>query len=473
MTLLRESRLGLLLVGLLAGCARFDSRPLVASHTAAEFDSRSLDDRELKAFLEKNLKRELVEWPVKSWDFEELTLVAFYYHPSLDVARAQWGVAKAGIQTAGGRPNPTVGVTPEYAFNPDKGVSPWLATLNVDIPIETAGKRGYRIARAEHLSESARLNLAASAWQVRGNVRKSLLDFTAASRRAALLQEQLEAQQQLVQLLEQRLQAGAVAAPEVIPARAALLKTTVDLSEAKRLSAEARARFAEALGLPLKAIEGAAFAFDLNPSAEAARALTSGELRQQALQSRPDILGALAEYAASQSALQLEIAKQYPDVHLGTGYQFDQGEHKWSLGLTAEIPVLNRNQGPIAEALAKRAEAATRFLALQAKVIAEIDRAVANQSAAREQFRSSETLVETQRKAFDALQAAFKAGGADAVAVNGAQIELSAGALAMLDAQIKTRQALGHLEEALQIPFDALNSVERGRDAQARKEKQP
>ena len=72
--------------------------------------------------------------------------------------------------------------------------------------------------------------------------------------------------------------------------------------------------------------------------------------------------------------MKLEIAKQYPDAHLGTGYQFDQGENKWALGLSVEIPVLNRNQGPIAETEAKRGEAAARVLALQARIVGEVDR---------------------------------------------------------------------------------------------------
>ena len=37
-----------------------------------------------------------------------LTLAAFYYHPSLDVARADWREAAGGIVTAAERPNPTV-----------------------------------------------------------------------------------------------------------------------------------------------------------------------------------------------------------------------------------------------------------------------------------------------------------------------------------------------------------------------------
>ena len=60
--------------------------------------------------------------------------------------------------------------------------------------------------------------------------------------------------------------------------------------------------------------------------------------------------GALADYAASQSALQLEIAKQYPDLHLGPGYELDQTDNKWSLGISLDLPILNHNQGPVAEA---------------------------------------------------------------------------------------------------------------------------
>ena len=88
------------------------------------------------------------------------------------------------------------------------------------------------------------------------------------------------------------------------------------------------------------------------------RDLTEPEVRRQALLNRADVRGALAEYAASQSALQLEIANQYPDVHLGPGYGWNTGnagDNEWTLGVTLDLPVLNHNQGPVAEAKAKRA----------------------------------------------------------------------------------------------------------------------
>ena len=123
----------------------------------------------LRAFIETNAPELAKEWPRPSWDIAGLTLVAFYYHPSLDVARAQAGVAEASVITAGGRPNPVVSLSPEYNFNPAGGATPWIATIQFDVPIETAGKRGLRLSRAERLSEAARLRLGTVAWGVRCN----------------------------------------------------------------------------------------------------------------------------------------------------------------------------------------------------------------------------------------------------------------------------------------------------------------
>ena len=221
--------------------------------------------------------------------------------------------------------------------------------------------------------------------------------------------------------------------------------------------------------MTVKAIKGAVFESRLPLSPDAGKELTTAEARQQALLSRPDILAALAEYAASQSALQLEIAKQYPDIHLGTGYQFDQGEHKWSLGLTAEIPVLNRNQGPINEARARREESAARFVALQARVIAEIDRALAARTTALEQVTRQSQLTQLAREQTASVQALFKAGAANKLELASAELEASSSDLVHLDAQIKVEQAVALLEEALQRPLEAWPSLEQGRTARVGK----
>lgn len=441
------------------GCAHFQPRPIAPSETAASLEGRTLDDPAFKAFLGKNLHRAFEEWPLKSWDFESLNLAALYFNSSLDVARAQWQVALGGTKTAAARPNPTLNAVPGYDFSATDGLSPWIPAVTFDLPIETAGKRGYRKAEARHLSESARLNIAATAWQVRSNLRSSLIDFSAARKRETLLQNQRSAQEKIAVALDQQFQAGAISRAELTLARIALDKIRLDLADAQQVRVEARVRIADSIGVPAKALDRVELIYDLASRSSDARVWMSDAVRSQALQTRADILGALAEYSAKQSALQLQIAKQYPDLHLGPGYQFDQGDHKFSLSVTAELPVLNQNQGPIAEAEARRSEAAARFLALQSKIISEIDRAVAIYQVAQENLSTLESLAASQKKRSEIVEAQVKAGAADQIEFLNSQIELTAAQLLQLNGQIKLHQAIAALEDAVQRPIDTMQPM--------------
>jgi len=447
-------------LGVLGGCAThpYEARPLAPEHTAAARSARAMQDEGLHRFLTKNLGRELSAWPLPTWDFETLTWVAFYCQPSLEVARAQWDVARSAIQTAAARPNPTLTVTPGYDTN-STGTSPWFPAINVDFLLETARKRGHRTAVEQANAEEARLNVLASAWQVRSELRRDLLDLAAAERKAALLHQQAGMQQELLTLLEQRFNAGMIAAFEVSVARTALVKAEVAAADAGRQAPLARNRVAEVLGVPLAALEGVKFDDLL---AAPGPALTPTELaaaRRQSLQSRADVLGALAHYEASQAALQLEVAKQYPDFHLGPGYQYDLGENKWSLAVALELPLFNRNQGPIGEAEARRRQAAAEFTAAQAKAIAEIDGAAAAQSAAAAQLVHLRQLQAELQKQAALVQARLDAGDADRVELQNVRIDLAGSDATFLDAEAGAALAAGQLEDALQVPFHNLSAV--------------
>src|SRR5262249_54268493 len=137
---------------------------------------------------------------------------------------------------------------------------------------------------------------------------------------------------------------------------------------------EARAALAAAIGTSTAALEAIEVAYDLDAPPAGLEEL-GGEARRSALLGRSDLLAMLAEYDAAEQDLRLELAKQYPDLHVGPGYEFDQGANKWGLALSLELPVLSQNQGAIDEAVARRAEVAVRFEARQAQVIREVDTA--------------------------------------------------------------------------------------------------
>jgi len=118
------------------------------------------------------------------------------------------------------------------------------------------------------------------------------------------------------------------------------------------------------------------------------------------------------------------------------------------------LPVLNQNQGPIAEAKARCEEAAARFTELQAKVIGEIDRAVAVHRVAREQLATSGLLLVAERQRQQSVEAQLKTGAADQLDMLNAQLELGVATLAQLDGEAKMQQSLGALEDALRRPMD-------------------
>jgi len=437
------------------GCAHFDPKPVSAEANADKLENRSLTNADLQAFVSTNLGKPA---PSAAWGLDALTWAAFYNHPSLDVARAQLLVAQGGEVTAGQRPNPVLTVSPQYNIT-TLTPSPWLVTATLDVPIETAGKRGHRRAHAANLTEAARLNIAAVAYKVRSDLRAALVDVITTEARNQIIQQQLSIQQDLVQRMDQQFRAGAISGVEGLPMRLALERARLDAADAQRLATDARSRLAEALGLPLRALADVSLQFDVNDPLPHVQNLTAAEIRREALLSRPDILGALADYRATESALRLELAKQYPDIHLQPGYEFDQGDNKWGLGLGIDLPVLNQNQGPIAEARARREESAAKFNALQAGVLAEIDRAIA-------QFRTTQTnsvllrsLAETANRRERSADEQFKSGAIDQTEVLNARLEAVSARLIQLDGQQKFQQAVGALENAVQRPLDLPRSM--------------
>ena len=429
----------LCIITLTVGCASFDPKPLAPSLTAAAFETRMLDNPYLKQYIEESLHYKLEPWPPKAWDFLTLTTVAFYYHPDLDVARAQWEVAKAGVITAGARPNPGISLVP-YEAN------------TLAVPIETAGKRSYRIAHAQYLSEVSQHNLVTVAWQVRNRLRTSLLNLYGTIKTKDILSRQLEAQEEMSRLLEQRLAVGEASRFDLTQAHIARDNTRLSLQEAQKQIAERRVQLSDALGLPVRALEGIDIAFDFveQPSLP----LSYQEVRSQALLNRSDILVAIAQYEASQAALQLEIAKQYPDFNFGPAVLWNGITIQWTLNFATSLPIFNRNKGPIVEAEARRTEMAERFVSVQAQVIKEIDQSLAWYLSALQKLEIANSLFSTQKKQLQTIEAILKVGGVDQMALLGAKLEVSSSELSYLDSFLKTQQSLSMLENSIQKPIN-------------------
>ena len=434
-----------------AGCQPYLPKSLDPQATAIHFGKRRLDDPQLRAALVSSGHwSRSRSWPPSPWKLRELQGAALFYHPEIAVAKAKAATAQAGIQTADTRPNPTLSFAPELG-NPGGGVTPWVLGFALDVPLETANKRGERTAQAQAVANAAALSIADTAWTVSSGVRAALLDLESANRRLEVLETQRENDAALVTMVIERVKAGEAPRTDLAIYQTQQSRNSIDLADARSKLDAARAKLADALGVPAISISNTPVSFGALDHFPAAP--TERSLRKAALIRRSDILGALEDYAATDASLRLEIAKQIPDLHLNPGYIFDQGQSKWALGIGLTLP-LDRNRGPIREASAKRDEAAAVFERLQIGIRGELDQALAAYNADRQRLREVESLVTSQAQQLDDAARLSKAGEGDRLAENAARSLVLQAKLARIEALSQAQQSLGRLENSARISFD-------------------
>ena len=439
---------------LLDGCVRYQPRPLSAENAATALAARSLRDAGLKRFMTQNLGHEPASWPLPQWDLGALTLAAWYFHPDMAVARAQVAAAQADKKAAGERPNPDFSFTPEYTGNPG-GLSPWTLGFALDWPLETPGKRAGRLAAAAAGEKSADYQLASTAWSVRSRLRAALVSLWAAQQTEKWTDRRLADESASFALLEKQLTAGEIAAVELAQAHTTLEQARLAAEDARRQRRLARVAVAQALGLPGSALAETPLDFGCLAGEPSPAGLPpADELQKMALQTRPDILAALAEYEAAEANLRLEIARQYPDFHLGPGYTWDQGAKRWSLGVGFTLPVFNRNRGAIAQAEANRTAVRAKFDVLQTSVLGALENARAGLQSAEESLRTADELERQQQARFAAAQACFSAGEIGRLEFLQSSGQYDEAVLDHLNSLAQAQAAFAALQDAVQRPLD-------------------
>lgn len=438
----------ILVCSLLASCATYQPKPLDPVRLAQRFDQRSLADPALRAYIARESGQPL---PAR-WDAHTLTLAAGFFNPALAIAQAQQQAAQGSLQTAGARPNPTLAFPFEYELNHRDGGHPYTTGPALSWPIETAGKRPARIALAQAQADAVRMNALATAWKIRSQVRAAFRAVFFATRGGELLAARVDWARRSVGLLQHRLQAGAVSAPDLRRQQLLLAQAELELSANRIALASARAQLATAVGIPVAVLD--AVKLDFRELAHPVVAPVLADARRAAIEHRADLRAALADYEAGQAALRLEIAKQYPDVQIGAGYTYDVGANKISFGLGGvTLPLFDRNQGGIAQAEAKRSELAARVEALQESVLNELDNSGARYRESRAAAERAASQVATAARQRDAVQASFANGGADRLELSLAQVDYANYAVAYLNAVAAMQDAAGQLEDAIQQPL--------------------
>jgi hypothetical protein len=105
---------------------------------------------------------------------------------------------------------------------------------------------------------------------------------------------------------------------------------------------------------------------------------------------------------------------------------------------------------------------------LQAKVLAEIDSAIAVFHISVTNFNALRALAEAQAKRRDSVAAQLKVGAVDQLELLNAQFEYAAAELVRLEGDIKLQQAAAAVEDAVQRPFELPDEIFHSRRTDAR-----
>lgn len=416
---------------------------------AEDILSRRLDDPGLRFVMDASPFAK--EWPLRYWGVDELTIAALYFNPAFEVAGAQKEVTKAAEITAGQRPNPTVGISPSF----DNSASPseWLLGLNLSIPIETNGKRELRVQGAQTQTQAATMRLANAVWDVRRNVVSSLAALYTAEQTERDSAALAASSRAIVDIYAGRAAKGRLPTPITAQAQIAYHQAVLQQERAHEAVAQAKAALAGAIGVPVRALEGVTIATaDMEKPLNAA--LDMEALRKRALERHPALKAAWLDYKAAHEALKLELAKQIPDIDLGPGYEWNsRGGGKFTLGLSIVLPIANNNEGPIAEAEARRKLAAGTFNALQATEISAIEQSTASFLTARNTMATSEKLLGSEKMRFGQLKHQLGNSETGKLPLLYAQSNIRTAEAAVSDARARCVQAAAALEDALRLPL--------------------
>ena len=115
--------------------------------SAAKFELKDPVSAKFQQYLAANGYAEN-RLPLQQWGVDDLIYCALYFHPSLDVARAQWRLTEYAEAISAERPVPVINGHLANSNRANHDISPFAFGLSIDIPIETANKRDLRIENA-------------------------------------------------------------------------------------------------------------------------------------------------------------------------------------------------------------------------------------------------------------------------------------------------------------------------------------
>ena len=323
-------------------------------------------------------------------------------NPEVAAAKRQLEATEGQVLQGRSRPNPELAYSLEDARSKTRTQS-W----QLNLPLELGGKRAARTKAAEKSREQAQAQLAELQATVRANVAAAYFDVLTAQERLVLARDSAALAKSSTDTVSKRVAAGKVSPVEESKARVAEAGVRVELAQAASEQRNALSRLFALLGridAPYTVLEG---------KAENLPSVPSLVDLQPLIASSPGVVLARIEVDRRKALTDLEQSKRVPDVTVSVGMQRSNETQRNVLlfGVSVPLPVFDRNQGNLLEALKLEDKARDELQAATVRMHSEVAQARERLSTITAEVQSlQQEVLPGAKSAYDAATIGFENG---------------------------------------------------------------
>lgn len=358
----------------------------------------------------------------------------------LSAARRELEAAEGPVLQGGARPNPELSFLLE-----DTQRATRTTTWQVNQPIELGGKRTARVSAAERGRDMAAADLAAKRADLRASVASAFHDVLRAQEQVELAGESADLARRAADAAGKRVQAGKTSPVDETRARVAEANARLEAAQAASDLSSSRQRLAATWGDATPRFERVAPGSDLLP-------VSTLEALSARLGASPSLRRARLEVQRRSALSDLERAKRTPDLTVSLGVKRDEqlGRHQAAIGVSIPLPLFDRNQGNLLEALRREDKSRDELAAADIQLRTALLQTWSRLDSASEEARViRDQVLPGARSAYDAASLGFELGKFGFLDVLDAQRTLFQARTQYLRARAEAQRAAAEIDRLL------------------------
>ena len=322
--------------------------------------------------------------------------------PEVAAATRQWEATEGQVLQGRARPNPELAYSLEDARSRTR-----MQSWQLNLPVELGGKRAARTKAAEKSREQAQAQLNELKAALRANVATAYFDVLTAQERLVLAKDSVALAKSSTDTVAKGVAAGKVSPVEESKARVAEAGIRVELAQAASEQRNALSRLFALLGkieAPFTVLEGKAENLPPVPKLADLQSLIS---------SSPAVVLARIEVDRRKALTDLEQSKRVPDITVSAGIQRSNETQRNILlfGVSVPLPVFDRNQGNLLEALKLEDKARDELQGATVRLHSEVAQAQERLSTIAAEVQSlRQDVLPGAKSAYDAATIGFENG---------------------------------------------------------------